>query len=193
MEQTPSIFSRTMNGLFSGLRTGLLMMGIFVLISAAVTSSGLLPALGLAAANTVAPSFTAAIMSVLPGAAIGVAATALFGAVNHALNTVRVIAPRYGPGSAQGKEALLVRSAEITQAPTVAMPIIMGHAAEKEHTQEHAAAPAPGQASWAERVGHGHKDRIAEIIANGSMSDTDRAAALQAERSQGTSEIGGRA
>lgn len=191
MEKTPSIFSRTMTGLFSGLRTGLLMMGIFVLISAAVTSSGLLPALGLAAANTVVPSFTAAIMSVLPGAGIGVLATALFGAVNHMANLpVHVVAPRYGAGSVQGAEAMVVRSAQITQAPTVAMPIIMGHAAEKEHALAHEQAP---QTSWAERVGHGHKDRIAEIIGNGAMGDKERAAALQAERSQGTSEIGGRA
>lgn len=46
-----------------------------------------------------------------------------------------------------------------------------------------AADRAPEQAQWAERVGGAaSRDRVSQILANGSLSDKDRAAAILAER-----------
>lgn len=174
--------ARGLRGLFSGLRTGVLMMGIFALVSAAVLSSGVLVSAGLLTGAI--PTFTGALLSVLPGAAIGVIATSLFGAVNAALSS----GSNHEIVQIRGRDGVM-RSAQITQAPSVAMPIIHGQAAGKEHQQEHAPAE-HAQTSWAERVGHGHQSRIAEIIANGQMSDKDRAAALLAEREQPNTQHG---
>lgn len=171
-----------MDGLISGLKTGLLMMGIFALLSASAYSFGIIAP----AAGALAPSFTAALMNVLPGAALGVVATALFTTVNHVLN---IPSPALEfPYGVKGKEGMMVRGAEITQAPAVAMPIIHGRSAEKQHAVEQTIEHA--QPSWADRVGHGHQTRIADILANGSMSDKDRAAALLAERETASTEHG---
>lgn len=181
MEQNQnSTFSRGMRGLFTGMRSGLIMMGIYALVMATVAFTGIAPAL--IAAN---PSFLGALTSMLPTAAIGVAVTSLFSAVTNVLN------PPQTTVQLQGRDGVM-RTARITQAPGVAMPIVMGHsvAAERSHEVQAEQHPAHGQAAWADRVGHGRKDRIAEIIANGSMSDKDRAAALQAERATASTETG---
>ncbi len=185
--ENQSASARGLRGLFSGLRTGVLMMGIFALVSAAVLSSGVLVSAGILAAGTAVPSFTAAFMSVLPGAAIGVIATSLFGAVNAALSP----ATSHETMQMRGREGVM-RTAHITQAPAVAMPIIHGQAHGKEQQHEHAPAE-HAQPSWAERVGHSHQNRIAEIVANGQMSDKDRAAALLAEREHASAQHSGRA
>lgn len=186
--ENQSTTARGLRGLFSGLRTGILMMGIFTLVSAAVLSSGVLVSAGLLAAGTAIPTFTGALMSVLPGAAIGVIATSLFGAVNAATSS----APARETVQIRGRDGVM-RTAQITQGPAVAMPIITAApavAAEHAPTHEHTPEQAQAQGSWTERVGHGHQTRIADILANGSMSDKDRAAALLAERSQTSTDHG---
>ena len=170
--------ARGMRGLFSGLRTGLIMMGIYALVMATVSFTGIAPAL--IAAN---PSFLSALAGLLPTAAVGVTVTSLFSAVSSVLT-----APRTETVTLHGRDGTM-RTARITQAPAVAMPVVMGHSVAPEHAHP-AQAPSHQQTGWAERVGRGHKDRISDIIANGSMSDKDRAAALQAERAAASTDIG---
>ena len=137
MEQNQhSTMARGMRGLFSGLRTGLIMMGIYALVMATVSFTGIAPAL--IAAN---PSFLSALAGLLPTAAVGVTVTSLFSAVSSVLT-----APRTETVTLHGRDGTM-RTARITQAPAVAMPVVMGHSVAPEHAHE-AQAPSHQQTGW---------------------------------------------
>lgn len=134
-----------------------------------------------------------ALSKVVPFAAIGVAVTSLYSAVSNIGfgSDDRTHSPIHG------REGMM-RSGRITQAPVVAMPIVMREQAAQQSTQASRDVPAHAEGAptnnWANRADiPNRQNRIQEILANGSLSDKGRAEALEQARNQQQTMPAGRA
>jgi hypothetical protein len=166
----PSSLSRGISGFFKGLKSGLIMMAVY----AAVMTIGASIPLVVKSFSLFQGGLGTVLSKILPIASVGAAASALFAGLNGFLNDPN----KQDQRQARGHEGRM-RSAEITQAPQQALPIVLGqtinaeqaqHAHNHEHTQNSTA--------WRDRVGGGNRhDNIAAIL-NSETSDKGRAQAI---------------
>lgn len=151
--------------------SGALMSGIFYTL--AITSHVLVPAINLLHFEA-GLSVLGMIGSVLTPAAFMIGAVALFGgimAAKRVYDEAHEHSPAPMPGHTVSEPA---RTHAYSPAP-VLVPVIAEQAEPATQTPQ-------AEARWAERTGRGHRDRIQEILAQGGLTDKDRATALLAER-----------
>ena len=158
--QRPSTTGTFLRGFTNSAGSGALMSGIFYGLAIAAFKLFAFNPLHFAAGTTV----IGAAASVLPVALFMVAAIGLFGGVMAMKRAGEEQREAAQTGIAPASRA---RSQEVTIVPAMA-PMVAADRAE-----------APG---WAARMGGPADNRIQQILANGSMSDRDRASAILAER-----------
>ena len=144
--------------------SGALMSGIFYGLGFA--AQAILPLVPALAPLAVALHFS--LIPAIVGAGLMVGAVGLFGGV-MALKREGEEA-KAAAATTVSHSATRARSQEVTP---VMVPV-MGASMNADE--------APAQTNWAERTGGRSNDRIQQILANGSLSDKDRAGAILAER-----------
>ncbi len=163
--------SRVLRGLFSGLKTGLLVMGIFALVSA--SAAAFFPA----AAVATAPSFFTALtaMEVIKPAIIGTIVSSLFGAANQLFSGE--------PESLKHAPHLRMHDARIQQASQTVVPLLVpGQSAAQSAERSHETTPPQElRNNWRDTVQRSDS-RMHAILNNGELSGKSRAAAILAER-----------
>ncbi len=157
--ERPSALAAFAKGAMSGAFSGALMMGIVMLVGTVAPLFGVASIAGVSLIGFTTAGFTTAALTTI--------ATSLFGgamAVKHTLFD----APKL-PSAASSTVAIPVggKGGEVTVMPDLA--------------NEPEAAPTK---NWAASTGRseGAQSRIQQILDNGAMNDTDRAAAILAER-----------
>lgn len=158
--QKPSGFGTFMKGFMNSAGSGALMSGIFYTLAFAAQNF-----LGVTALHMT-------LATVIPGGLLMVAAVGLFGGI--------MAMKREGDeAKAVAQNNMRSPTRERSEDITPVMVPMLGGAVSADRAEE----TAP-QMSWAERTGNadGHRDRVQQILANGSMNDKDRASAILAER-----------
>lgn len=175
--QRPGGFGTFMKGFFSSAGSGALMSGIFYGI--ALLGAKLFPAIVEFTHIGWAPTLMGTLGGIAGPIALMVLAVGVFGGV---MATMRE--------KAEAKEFTTItrsvsREQERSAEPTPVLVPMVGTSVAADRAED--AAP---RASWVSRTGgsDGHRDRIQQILNNGSMSDKDRAGAILAEREASASQ-----
>lgn len=114
----------------------------------------------------------AAVLGVLPVALFMVTAIGVFGgvmAIKRDIDEAKAVA---------AETTTTVTRQRSTDLAPVIVPMVGAVSADRAEAPE----SSPDTANWTDRTGGGHRDRIQSILANGSLTDKDRASAILAER-----------